>query len=107
MDRKVIAQRIEMMGLEDYATMVEIFKTQVLEHLKHLRLRQSRAMHLHQLKGMSFSVGLDTLGSHIHNIEQMLATGAELTAEMHLKTLPNKLMDSIVLLEQIVAQQRA
>lgn len=94
MKKQRIALLIESIGLENYQQIFRSFQNnwpQILPSVMTLELRKSA---LHQLKGISFSIGLDDLGKNIADIEDMIANGAEVTASMYLKKLENRFIEA-------------
>lgn len=102
--KSVVQQRIELLGLSEFAQMTNHFEFEANKSLADIKVVQpQRRTALHKLKGQCYVIGMQALADHIKHIEQMLDNGAEKTAFTHIEILPEQVSNAIIELKHYVA----
>lgn len=97
---------IELIGVEDFAELFELFVKTWPDEAKKLYNNGERRKALHKLKGSCYAVGLDLIGKHIETIEEMLQQGAESTAREHYSLLIKEIQQDQDKVRALIAQNR-
>ncbi len=84
MNQSLIANRIELMGVDAYRAMFDSYQSEIERKMAEIKNAPTRRTALHSLKSMSYAVGLEELGNKVADIERMLANGAQITLQYQL-----------------------